>query len=410
VSGHSRAWRGALLLLPAGRRDWVEAVWAEASQAPPGLRRLAWRAGAARLMAREALMRRGIGYAMLFAVAAGVATRAAWPSSAANAATPADQGGVITMVALLAGLPLLARWFLGPPDNRAARWLRAGCYAGFLVLIPTRTIIDQFDNAVPRGGIDLRLYRFIAGWTNRNNHWGPEILLLVLMGLYAAVIVWMTSRRSRIAPATLTAGAGTGITIGLVLYAVGPLGLSKAATNPWLPGSYVDPLVVLAWLLVLGGPAVAAVIADRRYTAASSSPLPHGARVRQMMAAGFLSSMGAALLVNVLGTGTTVAMIKAAWLRDWLYHGPRLLFGVSNLAGDLKTPSAIAYGHELTGAADTGAFFIMFIGFPLIALMATAFIASVRTDGLGEVAGPRPDPAPASAGPAPASPKLRLIR
>ena len=39
AAGHGAAW-----LLPAGRRDWVAAVWAEAHEVPPGLGRLAWRA------------------------------------------------------------------------------------------------------------------------------------------------------------------------------------------------------------------------------------------------------------------------------------------------------------------------------------------------------------------------------
>ena len=134
MSGLSRVgaavWRGAALLVPAGRRDWAEAIWAEAPEVPPGLRRLAWRAGGARLIAREALMRRGIGSAMLFAVAAAVAAGAAWPGSSASSATPANRVGVITMVLLLAGLPLLTRWFLGPPDNRAARWLRPAVTPG----------------------------------------------------------------------------------------------------------------------------------------------------------------------------------------------------------------------------------------------------------------------------------------
>jgi len=34
------AWHGAVRLVPAGRREWVEAVWAEAPEVPPGLRRL----------------------------------------------------------------------------------------------------------------------------------------------------------------------------------------------------------------------------------------------------------------------------------------------------------------------------------------------------------------------------------
>ncbi len=112
-------WRGAARLVPAGRRDWVEAVWAEAPEVPPGLRRLAWRAGGVRLIAREATMRRGIGSAMLFAAAA-VAAWTAWPGSSASFATSVDRVYVITMV-LLAGLPLLARPFLGPTgDSRAS--------------------------------------------------------------------------------------------------------------------------------------------------------------------------------------------------------------------------------------------------------------------------------------------------
>jgi hypothetical protein len=48
------AWRGVARLIPAERRDWAEAIWAEAREVPPGLRRLAWRAGGIRLMAMEA--------------------------------------------------------------------------------------------------------------------------------------------------------------------------------------------------------------------------------------------------------------------------------------------------------------------------------------------------------------------
>ena len=98
--------RVAALLVPAERRDWVEAVWAEARAVPPGPRRLAWRAGGVRLIAKEALMRRGIGNAMLFAVAAALAAWAAWPGSAGNFAASVDRVDVISAVALLAALAL----------------------------------------------------------------------------------------------------------------------------------------------------------------------------------------------------------------------------------------------------------------------------------------------------------------
>ncbi len=105
------AGHGTLRLVAGGRRDWAEAVWAEAHEVPPGLARLAWRAGGVWLIAREALMVYKPGRALLFAVAAGAAGAAAWaawPDSSAGHAA-AGQFGVIATVLLLAGLPLLAR-------------------------------------------------------------------------------------------------------------------------------------------------------------------------------------------------------------------------------------------------------------------------------------------------------------
>lgn len=223
------------------------------------------------------------------------------------------------------------------------------------------------------------------------------------MALYVAAILWLTSRRSRVAPATLAIGTGAGLALGLVMYAVAPLGLSKDATNPWLPGSDVDPLMLLAWLLVLGGPVAAAVIADRHYTASSSSPPSAGARIRQVMAAGLLVSLTGALVVDVLGTGTTAVMLREAWLRNWLYHGQHLLYGVQNLSADLRTMPAIAYSHQLTGSVDASAFNFICVAFPLIALALSAFAALIlwgdATAGQGHPrpgggGPPGPEPAP----------------
>jgi hypothetical protein len=396
--------RGVAWLLPAGRRNWAAAVWAEAHEVPPGRARLAWRAGGVWMLAREALLPRRIGSAMLFAAAAAVAAWAAWPGSSASSATPGVRGSVITMVLLLAGLPLLARPFLGSADgSRAARFLRVGTCAALLALMPAEAAVYQFAETPPRGGTELRLYLLIA-WKVGGKE-PLKILFLVLMALYVAAIFWMTSRRSQIAPATLAVGTGAGIALGLVMYAVAPLGLSKAATNPWLPGSDIDPLVLLAWLLLFGGPATAAVLADRRYTASGSAPPPAGARVRQMMAAGLLTSLAGALFVTVLGMGTTAVMLKEAWLRDWLYHGPHLLYGVQNLSSELRTLPAIAYSHELTGSVDAQVLNAIIIFFPLIALVPTAFVAAAR----GDTAAGRGDPrrgggGPPGPGPAPDPP------
>jgi hypothetical protein len=400
VSGLGRAgaaaWRGAARLVPAGRRDWVEAVWAEAAEVPPGLRRLAWRAGGVRLIAREAVTVRRTGGLLLFAAAVAAAARAAWPGSSASLATPAERVDVVTMVLLLAGLPLLARWCLGPPDSRPARWLRIGCYAALLALLPARAAVERFSYTPPRGSAELRVY-LLAGGTTQRLPWGSDIIILLVIGLYLGAILWMTSRRARIAPATLAAGAGAGVAFGLVMYTVAPLGLSKQATNPWLPGSDIDPLMLLAWLLLLGAPVAAAVVADRRYTAAASSPPPAGDRIRQTTVAALLTSMTGALIVTVAGFATTLAMIRAAWLRNWLYHGQHLLYGVQNLSAGLKNAPAIAYGHQLTGSVDAGAFFAMLIIFPLITLVLVVWVAmSVLS---GDAAAGRSDPRPGGGGP-----------
>jgi hypothetical protein len=110
------AGRATVRLVPPARRDWAEAVLAEAYEVPSGWPRLAWRAGGARLIAREAMVVRRIGILMLFAAAAGAAAWSAWPGHGGHAAV--SRADTIATVLLVVGLPLLARWLLGPPDNR----------------------------------------------------------------------------------------------------------------------------------------------------------------------------------------------------------------------------------------------------------------------------------------------------
>jgi hypothetical protein len=368
--------RGAARLVPAGRRDWVEAVWAEAPEVPSGLRRLAWRAGGVQLIAREALMRRRIGTAMLFAAAAALTAWAAWPGSPASYATSVDRVDVITMVVLLAGLALVARWVFGPAGrSRVARLLRVGTYAAILALIPAKNVVEHVLDAPPRRGIDLRLYRLISG-EGFGDHWKNEIAFVVVMALYTAAILWLTSQRSRVAPATLAIGTVAGTALGAAWYVVGPLGFGGApATNPWLPGSGIAPFLVLAVVLLAGAPVAAMVAAGRRYTAPGSSAPPAGPKIRQILAASLLTGLAGALVVTVCGTGTIAAMLTAPWLRNWLYHG-HPLSGVAGLQLLLRgNPAALTYSHQITAAADAPPFLIICIVFPLIALVLTGLAA-----------------------------------
>jgi len=357
--------RGMVRLVPAARRDWAEAVWAEAHEVPPGWRRLAWRAGGVLLIAKEAQMVRRIGTLLLFTSAAAAAAWAAWPKSSVSLSHgAADQGDVIITLALLAGLPLLTRWLLGPPDNRAARRLRAGCYAAILAIMPAKAVTDMFVGAVPRSGIDLRTYDVgnsngglpVPGTVSGGPDWGGEIFILFITACYLAVILALTARRAKVAPATLAVSARAGLVLGLVMFAVDPLGGAQVATNPWLHGTATDPLVALAWALLFGAPLAAGALAGRRCYAPDHPGQAPGDRAWQGVAAGLVCNGVGALSVAVLGIGTTALMLKSAWVRGWLYHGQHL------------TASAL-YGRELNASGSVAFYAVICVVFPFVGLL-----------------------------------------
>jgi hypothetical protein len=388
MNGLSRAaaaaGRAAAWLVPAGRRDWAEAVWAEAHEVPSGLRRLAWLTGGVRMIASEALMVRRIGRWLLFAAAAAVAARATWPGSPGSFATVVARIDVVTIVLLLAGLPWLARWFLGPASNsRLARVLRAGAYAAVMALVVAKASVSQVVYA-PATGVWQAM-----GGPAREFDWFGQIIFLVVMAGYVATILAVTARRLRVAPATLAIGTSAGIVLGAVMFAVAPLGLAKDATEPWLAGSAIDPVVALAWILLLGGPVAAGRVAGRRYRGPGSPGQLANAKIGQGAVAGFLATGVGALIVTVLGTGTVALMPRAAWLQHWLYPGQHLL-------------PAAAYSHQLAAGKSVGGYGLILLIFPVIGLL-LGMASAVPTDSAtspGQSPGgggpPGPDPVPDS--------------
>ena len=386
--------RALAWLLPAGRRDWAEAVWAEAHEVPPGLARLAWRAGGAWVLAREALMPRRLVRAALFAAAAGAAAWAAWPQPGVGHAA-VSQFHVIATVLLLAGLPLLARRFFGSATpSRAGRSLRVFCCAAILALLPAFALVAVFANLTPARPAYRYIFCVAQGWSNTQGcggapgrstggpPWAGEIALLLMTAAYLGVILFLTSRRSQVTRGTLAIGTGTGLLFGVVMYAVAPLGLTNDATDPWLPGSRADPLVALAWILLFGGPAAAGVLAAWRGRGPGGAALPRNVRIGQGIAAGVLANGIAALFTTALGTGTVALMLRSAWLLRWLNHGHQLT-------------AIAAYRYEATASSGADVYLFMLIWFPVIGLLMSL---------LGVACTPLGRPAPRELPPVPATP------
>ena len=104
-------------------------------------------------------------------------------------------------------------------------------------------------------------------------------------------------------------------------------------------GTDVDPLVVLAWVLLFGVPVAAAALAARRYQGPADSAAPTKTKIAQGVVAGVLANLSGALVVTELGTGTIALMLHATWLRTLFDHGHHL-------------NAVVVYSHELDASTQ----------------------------------------------------------
>jgi hypothetical protein len=344
-------------LVPDGRRDWAEALWAEADQLPRGLARLAWRASGIRFILREARVLRLAAQALVFAVAAAWIVHVAWPGPAGNPATAVDRLNVVTLLPALAVLPLLMRRLAGPAAaGPLGRVLRYGAYAAVLALTLAKVSVDPVaDNpaATPLLNSDASTPvkdGMIATWLTQS-------LFLLIVVVYVAAVLALTARRSRVSPATLAAGTGTGLALGAVMYAIFPLGFTRQSTNPRLPGYATGLLIALAWVILFAGPVLAGAVAARRYREPGSRERVGKLRIRQAAAAGFLATAVGALTVAALGTVTVALLPRTGWLPNELYPGQHL-------------SAAAAYSRDLTASVRIGHYGLLLLFFPVIGLLA----------------------------------------
>lgn len=247
----------AARLLPPARRQWVEAMQAEAGQVPGGWRRLHWLAGGLWLVAREAGMARKIVYWLGLGVVAAAAAWAAWLSwrtmPGADPERVTDRVRVLAGVSALLILPWVRRrsGLFGPAGSGITpRLVRvAGCVAicGLgvqLVRLDTNAgsggALGSGHFSLPREVAGLALLGAVAAApaviralrprVDAGAVWGPAAVAgvaafavmpvqLLTIG-YAAGILAATSRRSPLSGAALAAGTIAGLAAGLIIYGV----------------------------------------------------------------------------------------------------------------------------------------------------------------------------------------------
>jgi hypothetical protein len=270
-------------LLPAGRRDWAEALLAEAGEIPDPAGRVGWVAGGLWLVAREVLMR--VAPVLAFAAGAAALVRVGWAGSSSDSAVPLNRMYVVVTVVLLAVLPAVVRRYFGPARSGwGPRTARVGGYALVLALIAAKTVKDRL-------GSKLGAYFVVVPGI-----WVMEILLLLIIASYVAGLLILTSQRVRLIRWTVPIAIGLGAVTGGVLYALAPFGVTIDPNGPSLGW----------WWLAAALPPVTGFLAARR-SARDSRPAALGP-VLQACVAASCATAAAALLLAAL-TSVTIALL-----------------------------------------------------------------------------------------------------
>jgi hypothetical protein len=321
------ALRAAARWLPPGRRDWAEAVQAEAELIPAGWPRVGWLAGGLRLAAKEAEIMRKVVYWLGVGMVAAAAAWAVWlawhTSPAADALTVTDRVRVLVGVGALALLPWVGRrrgWFGPVGHSITVRLVRvAGC-AGACGLGVAIVRMDRYIHGGPHGPAPFSLSREIAAavllgaglvalgvvrarWPqlDAGTLWAfagmSSTLLLALVPAqaiavaYVAVILAATSRRSPVANASLAAGAMTGLAAGLTA----ALAVYELNTQD---DRYVDLILLLLFVTTILSGALAGAAASWLRPGTGDAKELREARIRQGLLAGTASGAVAGLVLT----------------------------------------------------------------------------------------------------------------
>ncbi len=320
--------RAVAWVLPSERREWAEAVRAEAGQVPAGWQRLRWLAGGLWLVAREARMVRKVVYLVGAGAVAAAATWVIWLSWRAVRApyddpqTVTDRVRVLVGVAAFVVLPWVGRrrgWFGPVGASMTVRLVRvAGCAA----MCGLGAVLVRMDSHItpPANVGPFSLPREIAGlvvlaaalallaamplvrsrWPDVEvaELWclagavGVVVLVLlplqVLPIIYVAAILAATSRRSPVPPVTLAAGTVAGLASGLAIYEVA----SALGDNGALP------LIAVAMASLLAAPA--GLAAAWLLPCTGDPQEARAARIRQGLLAGAVAGAVCGLMLTLI--------------------------------------------------------------------------------------------------------------
>jgi len=317
----------AARLLPSARREWAEAVRAEADLVPAGWPRVGWLAGGLWLAVKEAEIMRKVVYWLGIGAVAAAAAWAVWlswhTSPAADALTVTDRVRVMVGVTALALLPWAGRrrgWF-GPVGNSVtARLVRvAGC-AAVCGLGAAIVRMDRYIHGGPHGpapfslsreiiaavsvGVVLTALRVVrARWPQLEAGilWAFAAMAgAVLIGVvpaqgiaivYVAGILAATSRRSPATSASLAAGAMTGLAAGLTAALV-----VYELNTP--DDRYIDLMLLVVLVTILLSGTLAGAAASWLRPGTGDPAEPREARIRPGLLAGAVSGAAAGLVLT----------------------------------------------------------------------------------------------------------------
>ena len=325
-------------LLPAARREWAQAVLAEAGEVPAGAGRVAWLGGGLWLVAREANMARKFVYWLGVGAVAAAAAWVVWLSwrtyPAADPLTVTDRVRVAVGAAALVVLPWAGRrrgWFGPVGGTITARLVRvAGCAAVCgLGLAVVR--MDSHLFLGPHGPGPFSLPREIAAlvvlgtalavlavvkarWADADPSvpWAVAgmagVVIFVVVPLQALAVVYVagilaaTSRRSPVANASLAVGGIAGLAAGLAT----DLAFYETAGDDSYALLLLLGVVTMLFLLA----ALAGAAAARRLSGTGDPRDLRAARVRQGLLAGAVAgAVSGLLLTNFFALAGVVMMV-----------------------------------------------------------------------------------------------------